>query len=471
MEKQINEESESREVRLQGKISLDVSKSKSFTIGRACVKGIISIRRANVVIDGSGGEIESEIEDGTTGDWALFFVQPGARDVDYFTIGELKVSPKPDCLGRSKGKEVSIDNEKVYEELITYRKVGDHATTMPSTVRYGDKQSGSYGIRDSLKYTYDEMGNISKVYENGDLSVRYTYDKLNRLIREDNKAIEETCFYDYDNNGNILNKRTMPFTLKPKEEAEELSSAVKEYTYNGDRLLSYNGETFVYDGMGNPTTYRGKTLTWAKGRQLVNYNGTAFTYDGQGRRTKKGSISYYYGSDGKLLKQSNGLEFIYDGAGVLGFTYNSNTYIYRKDILGNIAEILDYSGKAIVKYKYDAWGNHETLVLNLKEGKEQFCDISDETISFPGQYATYKKLAELNPFRYRGYYYDAETGLYCLKTRYYDPEIGRFITIDDISYLAPDTINALNLYAYCGNNPVMNVDENGTKWGDNVKNG
>ena len=57
-----------------------------------------------------------------------------------------------------------------------------------------------------------------------------------------------------------------------------------------------------------------------------------------------------------------------------------------------------------------------------------------------------------------------ETGLYFLQTRYYDPEIGRFITIDDISYLAPDTINGLNLYAYCNNNPVMNVDPEGNKW-------
>ena len=73
-------------------------------------------------------------------------------------------------------------------------------------------------------------------------------------------------------------------------------------------------------------------------------------------------------------------------------------------------------------------------------------------------------IGNINPFRYRGYYYDVETGLYYLKTRYYDPEVGRFITIDDISYLAPDTINGLNLYAYCGNNPVMNVDPNGTDW-------
>ena len=70
----------------------------------------------------------------------------------------------------------------------------------------------------------------------------------------------------------------------------------------------------------------------------------------------------------------------------------------------------------------------------------------------------------MNPFRYRGYYYDTETGLYFLQTRYYDPEIGRFLTIDDTEYLAPETINGLNLYAYCLNNPVMRTDSQGTNW-------
>ena len=105
---------------------------------------------------------------------------------------------------------------------------------------------------------------------------------------------------------------------------------------------------------------------------------------------------------------------------------------------------LDSNGNVVLKYKYDAWGNH--AVLN-PDGSE------NENSTFIGN---------VNPFRYRGYYYDTETGLYYLKSRYYDPETGRFITIDDVSYLAPDTINGLNLYAYCGKNPVMNVDPNGT---------
>ena len=75
-------------------------------------------------------------------------------------------------------------------------------------------------------------------------------------------------------------------------------------------------------------------------------------------------------------------------------------------------------------------------------------------------------IGKLNPFRYRGYYYDVETALYFLQTRCYDPETGRFISRDSIEYADPEAINGLNLYAYCGNNPVMNVDPTGNAWWD-----
>ena len=97
----------------------------------------------------------------------------------------------------------------------------------------------------------------------------------------------------------------------------------------------------------------------------------------------------------------------------------------------------------MVKYRYDAWGNHAVRDANG-------ADIADAS-----------HIGNRNPFRYRGYYYDTETELYYLKTRYYDPETGRFITIDGIEYLDPETINGLNLYAYCGNNPVMHADPTG----------
>ena len=101
---------------------------------------------------------------------------------------------------------------------------------------------------------------------------------------------------------------------------------------------------------------------------------------------------------------------------------------------------IDSTSKVVVRYEYDAWGNHSI--------------IGDEV------------LGNLNPFRYRSYYYDVETKLYYLQTRYYDPELCRFTNIDGIEYIDAETINGLNLYAYCGNNPVMRVDPTGTwDWG------
>ena len=114
------------------------------------------------------------------------------------------------------------------------------------------------------------------------------------------------------------------------------------------------------------------------------------------------------------------------------------------DVQGNIIALLDSAGNVVVKYVYDAWGNHAVLDGNGN-------DVTDGN-----------HIGNLNPFRYRGYFYDVETELYYLQTRYYDPEVGRFITIDGIEYLDPESINGLNLYAYCGDNPVMGYDPNGT---------
>lgn len=160
-------------------------------------------------------------------------------------------------------------------------------------------------------------------------------------------------------------------------------------------------------------------------------------------------MASFFAISNRVNKQNNGIEFLYDNSGVAGIVYNSATYIYRKDAQGKIVALIDSNGNVVVEYKYDAWGNHAVLDANGS-------DITSAT-----------HIGMLNSFRYRGYYYDDETGLYYLKSRYYDPEVGRFITIDDISYIDPETINGLNLYAYCGNNPVMRVDENGNSWWDN----
>lgn len=98
----------------------------------------------------------------------------------------------------------------------------------------------------------------------------------------------------------------------------------------------------------------------------------------------------------------------------------------------------------MVNYVYDAWGNHKVLNATTEE------EITDAN-----------HIGNLNPFRYRGYYYDTEFKLYYLQTRYYDPEVGRFISQDGINYADPETINGLNLYVYCSNNPVTFYDPSG----------
>ena len=377
-----------------------------------------------------------------------------------------------DVNGRLKEKTIctgvdgtSAEAPALMSENYYYRKVGDHATNQISTIRYGARKGETLILRDSVRYAYDGMGNITKVYENGEQEVTYEYDGIGRLTRENNKILKKTYLISYDNNGNILSRKEYAYTLK---KAEELPEEYDEYTYgyekNTDKLLEIcscvkgeNGnyvestQTFTYDSIGNPTSYKGKSVTWTKGRQMTGYDGVTFGYNGQGQRiskTKAGTVNkYLYDVNGNLVKESGkGVEYYYDGSGVIGMKYNERVYFYRKDIFGNITEIIDNNGEIVVRYRYDGWGNH--VVLNPDGSK-------NESDTFIGN---------INPFRYRGYYYDVETGLYYLKTRYYDPEVGRFITIDDISYLAPDTINGLNLYAYCGNNPVMNVDYEGTSW-------
>ena len=265
------------------------------------------------------------------------------------------------------------------------------------------------------------------------------------MTRNDNVAFGKTTTWSYDNNGNIIAKYEYAITAKPTRELHLLDCNYIPYTYddNSDMLLSYGNETFVYDAIGNPTTYRGKNVMWTAGRRLISYNGGVFLYDARGRRISKNGVTFTYDSNGNIIKQSNGLEFLYDHTGVFAVQYNGATYYYRKDIQGNIIALLDSTGAVVVKYRYDAWGKCKVLDATGAE-------ITDNT-----------HIGILNPFRYRSYYFDHGIGLYFLKTRYYDPEVGRFITIDDISYLDPDSINGLNLYAYCLNNPIMMIDNSG----------
>ena len=397
--------------------------------------------------DGYDKLIQKSLTGAVTQTYAYHYRTDAKQSLEYAELPDnVRAYPQTDKLGRNTGKELTdLAGQRKFGEYVYYRKVGDHATNMPSAVYFGGVQNGKYVIRDNVKYQYDARGNICKIFENGALAVRYEYDSIDRLVREDNKKLGFTVLFAYDNNGNILSKRRTSFTLKTDVEECEFTETL--YSYDGDKLLSYGDEACVYaDAVGNPTTYRGKTAGWERGRLLNYFGGNSFSYDGQGRRIKKNNTVFTYDGEGNLVKQSDGLEFVYDTNGLSYVKYNNAVYFYRKDAQGNIIALLDNSGNTVVKYRYDAWGNHAVRDANG-------ADIADAS-----------HIGNRNPFRYRGYYYDTETELYYLQTRYYDPETGRFITIDGIEYLDPETINGLNLYAYCGNNPVMRVDENGIEW-------
>ena len=274
---------------------------------------------------------------------------------------------------------------------------------------------------------------------------RYTYDNLNQLktVTRGSDVYE----YFYDKGGNIL-------------EVRQNGETIKAYGYEDsewkDALTSYNGQSITYDAIGNPIQYRNNiTFSWKHGRNLASaatevYNLT-YTYNADGKRAEKqktnretGQIeTHYYEYNGDILINERWGEeelwYLHDESGsYIGFTYNGTTYYYVKNLQGDVTGIADEEGTLIVAYTYNEWG---------------------KVVSITGSHA--ETIGQLNPFRYRGYYYDAETGLYLTGTRYYDPEIGRFINADNqISGVGSD-IRGYNLFAYCFNNPVNMSDPTG----------
>lgn len=300
----------------------------------------------------------------------------------------------------------------------------------------------------TYNYTYDNVGNIETVKRGGTNLVKYTYDGLNRLIQEDHYEFGKRYTYTYDNGGNITSKKEYTLTSSGSVTG---SATTYAYTYDTtwkDKLTSFNGQTCAYDVLGNPTTYRGNALTWTQVRRLKKYGTNTFEYGADGIRTKKNSITYTLDGN-KILKETDGsktLIYYYGNSGVIGFKYNNVDYYYEKNLQGDVIAIYNASGTKVATYVYDAWGK----VLSIKNASGT--TITDST-----------HVGIINPFRYRSYYYDTETGLYYLQTRYYDPETGRFINSDALEYLGDGAeLSNYNLFAYCGNNPVNDEDPEGT---------
>ena len=190
----------------------------------------------------------------------------------------------------------------------------------------------------------------------------------------------------------------------------------------------------------------GKYLSWDKGRQLTAFGNITFTYNASGIRTSKtvGGTKHSYTLDGtKILKETWGDNTtipLYSNEGdTCGIIYNGEPYYFIKNLQGDIISVTEKNGNTIAKYSYDAWGA---------------CTVVSDSSNC--------NIATVNPYRYRGYYYDTETKLYYIQTRYYDPAVGRFINADYMYFWDIDKSSfATNQFHYCNNDPINNVDRNG----------
>jgi len=253
----------------------------------------------------------------------------------------------------------------------------------------------------------------------------------------------KTYSYDYDEAGNIRSVSD--------------GTTTHSYSYGDaqwkDLLTAYDGQSITYDAIGNPTAwYDGTAFTWALGRRLTSAvnSGTgldnSYTYDSNGLRLTKtiGDIEHkYVWQGGKLVSENwagQELEFFYDESGSpYAFSYKASAtaapvmYYYVTNLQGDVVNILNASGSTVASYSYNAWGKVLTATGTM---------------------------AAVNPLRYRGYYFDTDTGLYYLQSRYYDPEICRFINADSNVSTGQGFVGT-NMFAYCLNNPVAMKDIQG----------
>ena len=371
--------------------------------------------------------------------------------------GKQRQSLAYDAMARCTKETVTLPGGQTRENRFTYGTL-HHLTDMDSLL------SAMSNGTESWSYEYDNVGNITKI-TSGTKVITYQYDELNQLIRENNGVLGTTVLYTYDAGGNMTSRKTYDYT----EGTLQTIKKNETFTYRSDgwkdQILSWNGYRYTYDAGGNPTLLRGVPLTWGEGCRLkkvsLSWGTVDFAYDSDGKRVKKTSgnteTKYYYNGStlSGLVRTTTGntgttkttVQFVYDAEGKpFLLRFNGKTdYFYLYNGLGDVVGLVDSSNQVVVRYQYNSWGKVTST-----------------------QDTSGVSLATLNPFRYRKYVYDPETGLYCLGSRYYDPEVGRFVNADDFETLTyqMDSVQGKNLYQYCFNNPINMQDEDGgwPKW-------
>ena len=336
----------------------------------------------------------------------------GRKEFDEIGLSKCSVARKFDYL-KGQATDEHIENGK-YKSVPT--------TQLVSKITFQDGRT--------IEYEYDKEERITKVTDSLDGVTEYTYDALGQLLTETkNSEVKNTM--TYDNYGNILTKNGIGYVYNDKWK---------------DRLDFYDGKAITYDEQGNPESYRDHWLIWEKGRQLKFFDDIRYTYNANGSRTSKtvDNVRHDFCLDGaKILRETwngNTIEPVYDQEdSVCGIIYNQTPYYFVKNLQGDVIEITDQNGKTVARYSYDVWGK---------------CEIDKAYGS--------SLIAHINPFRYRSYYYDIETGLYYLQSRYYDAETGRFLNGDmaEFAVMQQDALSH-NLFGYCQNSCNNHIDPSG----------
>lgn len=312
-------------------------------------------------------------------------------------------------------------------------------------------------------YEYDDYSNITKIYgyTNG-VQVYYEenyYDIFNQLTAQWVEIDDEVFIseYGYDSRGNNIGYYSYNQTT-----GESLNSASFSYNEKDEMIhANLNGQSYniSYSSEGQPSIYLGWEIEYDMRNICVIENDDYYIeyyYNANGIRVGKlidngstvESVNYILDGSNIIREVHTGvnnyaIEYYYDSNdNIIGFTYNDNKYLYLKNLQNDVSGIVDSNNDLVVKYYYDAYGR---IIKTL--------DTSGINLS------------SINPFRYKSYYQDNETGWYYLNSRYYNPLANRFITMDQIEYLgASGSALSYNLYSYCENNPIIRADVSGEVW-------
>jgi RHS repeat-associated protein len=374
-----------------------------------------------------------------------------------------------DELLRLTGKETTFNGTNAIKREYTYKDFANSNRTSAQVETMSYKNSNG-DVTVGAKYEYNSAGNLYKVYpfdtSNNNYSSlayqTYNYDTLGQLSSVNDYAAGCVYDYTYDTAGNIRKIEKDPYNSS--------TTTVIELSYTDpiwrDRLTTVKvGNTtgnIVYESVGsgfisgNPISYyngRSYSFTWQNGRQLstasVGNTNVSYSYDMSGLRSSKtvdGETYSYNTINGQVVSQkwdTKTLWFIYDEEGQPfaliyqgGANAGTSIYFYALNAQGDVVALLDPSGDVEAEYRYDPWGAVTVIPNN-------------------------NQIGNLNPLRYRGYYYDSEAELYYLQSRYYDPALGRFINADTCATTDPDGFLSCNMFSYCENDPVNRRDITG----------